>query len=115
MKNVKFLRTALTAMLALGTTAFFLTLATRTDSRYVSTGHSISERVVAIPFEKALVDYCEVLSKVEGVTGVSYREYDVIGKTAIVTVYYDPGRTTDRQIRTYLGHTRSIWDDPLHA
>lgn len=115
MKNVKFLRIALTATLALGTTAFFLTLATRTDSQYVSTGYSISERVINIPFEKALVDYCEVLSRVEGVTGVGYRGYDVVRKTAIVTVYYDPGRTTDRQIRTYLGHTRSIWEDPLQA
>lgn len=115
MKNRKFLRTALTTMLALGTAAFFLTLATRTDSRYVSTGHSISERVINIPFEKALIDYCEVLSRVEGVTGVSYRGYDVVRKTAIVTVHYDSKRTTDRQIRTYLGNTRSIWDDALQA
>lgn len=115
MKNARIIRSALWALTILGTTALFLMLSTKSGAEYVSTGHSISERVVDIPYEKALVDYCAVLSQVNGVTGVSYRGYDVITKTAIVTVYYDPGRTTDQQIRTYLGNTRSIWDDPLQV
>lgn len=101
--------------MTLGTAVLFLALASRSGSQYVSTGYSISERVIAIPYEKALVDYCAALSRIEGVTGVSYRDYDLIEKTAIVTVYYDPVRTTDQQIRTYLGNTRSIWDEALQA
>lgn len=108
-------RTALVSGLVLGTAFVFMVLTTQTSSHYVSSNNTLSERVIHIPYEQALVDYCAALNKVKGVTGVSYREYDVLAQTAIVTVHYDAQETTPQQIRTYLGNTRSIWDDALQA
>lgn len=108
-------RTTLTTALVAGSAFLFMTLVTRNSQHYVSSGYALSERVINIPYEQALVDYCAALNKVEGVTGVSYRDYDVLEQTAVVTVHYNPAETTPRQIRTYLGNTKSIWDDPLYT
>lgn len=113
--HLRIFKGAFVAILMLGTMAIFLLFASETSADYVIRGYSISQRVVDIPYEKALIDYCSLLNGVQGVTGVSYRDYDVLQKTAIVTVYYDPAITSPEQIGTYLGNTRSIWDDPLRV
>src|SRR5512133_3705362 len=79
------------------------------NGRYLSVSHSVSQQFRAIPSEDALADYCYRLSKVEGVTGVSYRDYSPASRTARVTVFYDPQSTSVRQLRIFMQHTRILW------
>ena len=113
--NYSVVRATLIPTLIAASMLLFMVLASQSSSHYVSSGFAVTERVINIPFEQALVDYCATLNRVQGVTGVSYRDYDILQQTAIVTVHYNPGETTPRQIRTYLGNTRSIWEEALHT
>lgn len=74
---------------------------------------AVTRRVVGVPYEVALKDYVERLSRLDGVTSATYREYDPLAKTARVTVTYDP-RTVDTEvIEAWLGNTTSMWEESV--
>ena len=104
MKNVK-IRSAVALVVLLGAGVTFVVLESNSGE------HAITRRVINVPFEKALEDYVARLERVEGVIEASYEDYDRMEKSALVTVVYDPNRTSARIITVWLGHTESIWDD----
>ncbi|MGE3800756.1 MAG: hypothetical protein AB7H80_07030, partial [Candidatus Kapaibacterium sp.] len=65
--------------------------------------YSITRRVVGIPYEEALADFCQVLEGLDGVTGVNYSEFDSITGTALVTVHYNPELTSTKILMVWLG------------
>lgn len=77
--------------------------------------HMITRRVVGIPYEKALADYCETLHTLDGVTNVEYDEFDPVNGSALVTVHYQPDVTSPKVIMVWLGNTKTIWDKPVIA
>ncbi len=77
--------------------------------------YTITRRVVGVPYEDALVEYCQVLEELEGVTGVSYKDYNGITGSALVTVHYNPELTSPKILMVWLGNTKSIWERPVIA
>src|SRR3954469_12926258 len=83
--------------------------------RYLSTAPSVSQQFTAIPNEQSLVDLCYRLQNVQGVTGVSYRDYSMVTKSAVVTIFYNPHETSVRQLRIFLQHSRILWAEPART
>ena len=77
--------------------------------------YSITRRVVGIPYERALSDYCEVLKGLDGVTDVEYKDFESYEGTALVTVHYNPEVTSPKILMVWLGNTKSIWEKPVIA
>jgi hypothetical protein len=101
-----------TGMLVAGTAA----LLTGSDAeRYATVNPVISQRFTEIPDENTLVDLCYRLQAVQGVTGVSYRDYSPETQSAIVTVFYNPRVTSTRQLRVFIQHTHILWSKPARA
>ncbi|MCB0713311.1 MAG: hypothetical protein KDD67_13360 [Ignavibacteriae bacterium] len=112
MNNKRTLRYVAVAVLSLGTLFSVGVLA-----GWISLGddYSITRRVVGIPYEAALAEFCEVLEGLDGVTGVNYSEFDSITGTALVTVHYNPALTSTKILMVWLGNTKSIWEKPVIA
>lgn len=87
-----------------------LKLTSESGDKYLSVAPTISQKFTAIPNEQALVDLSYHLQQVQGVTGVSYRDYSMATKSAVVTIYYDPLETSVRQLRIFLQHSRILWE-----
>ena len=81
----------------------------------LSGDYSITRRVVGVPYEGALAEYCEVLQGLDGVTEVDYKNYDPLAGSALVTVHYNPEITSPKIIMVWLGNTKSIWQEPVIA
>ncbi len=75
--------------------------------------YALTRRVVNVPYEKALQEYVSRLENVRGVLSATYEEYDLIEKTALVTVTFDPEMTTAQIITVWFGNTSSIWEEHL--
>ena len=88
---------------------------TRSSSTYLSTRPSVSQTFMAIPNEQSLVELCYRLNQIQGVTGVSYRDYSMAKETAVVTVYYNPRQTSIRQLKIFLQYTRVLWAQPART
>ncbi len=103
------------ACLAVAVVTAVIAAATVTEDagKFVTVNPSISQRFVSIPNESTLADFCYRLSELNGITGVSYRNYDALRQTAIVTVFYNPKATTPRNIRIYLEHSYVLWTRPM--
>jgi hypothetical protein len=82
------------------------------SDRYVTVSPQIEQRFVSIPSESALVDLCYRLQNIYGVTGVSYRNYSATDGSALVTVFYNPSMTNNREIRIFMRHPYVLWDKP---
>jgi len=85
------------------------------SSTYLSTRPSVSQIFVAIPNEQSLVELCYRINQIQGVTGVSYRDYSMTKESAVVTVYYNPRQTSIRQLRIFLQYTRVLWARPART
>jgi hypothetical protein len=83
--------------------------AAETSGRYLSVNPSITQRFHAIPSEEALTEYCQRLGTVQGITGVSFRDYSPEKRSALVTIFYDPSQTSVRQVKLYIDNTRMLW------
>ena len=81
--------------------------------RYVTVNPSITQRFASVPNESKVAEFCYRLSALQGVTGVSYRDYNPINRTATITIFYDPGATNPRNIRIFLLHGDVLWTRPL--
>jgi hypothetical protein len=88
---------------------------TRSSSTYLTTRPSVSQTFMSIPTEQSLVELCYRLNQIQGVTGVSYRDYSMAKETAVVTVYYNPQQTSNRQLRIFLQYTRVLWAKPART
>ena len=88
---------------------------TRSSSTYLTTRPSVSQTFVAIPSEQSLVELCYRLNQIQGVTGVSYRDYSMAKESAVVTVYYNPRQTSIRQLKIFLQYTRVLWAQPART
>src|SRR5688500_13509900 len=82
------------------------------SDRYVSASPSISQNFVSIPNEGALLDLCYRLRSLSGITGVSYREYSPDKGSAVVTVFYNPVRTSPRALRIFMLYPYMLWNKP---
>jgi hypothetical protein len=88
---------------------------TRSSNTYLSTRPSVSQTFVAIPNEQSLIELCYRINQIQGVTGVSYRDYSMAKESAVVTVYYNPRQTSIRQLRIFLQYTRVLWAQPART
>ena len=71
-------------------------LLTPERGRFLTVNPSVTQRFVAVPSETSLMDLCYRLRRVQGVTGVSYRNYSRSERSALVTVFYNPQETSVR-------------------
>ncbi len=83
------------------------------EKRYVRMDNAVHQVLTGIPTEQTLVDFCYRLRTVRGVTGVSYRDYTLTEKKAVVTVFYDPRETSARQVRILMSYPYILWQKPL--
>ncbi len=102
-------------ILAVIVASFTLAVTSRGSDRFVSVSHSVSQRFVSIPSQATLDDLCFRLQAINGVTGVSYRDFSLSKHTAIVTVFFDPARTNPREIRIFMSHPAVLWTRPLRT
>lgn len=85
------------------------------EQHYLTLNPSLTQRFVSVPSESSLSDLCYRLRGVQGVTGVSYRNYSASERSALVTVFYDPRETSVRQLRIFVLHTRILWQQEMKA
>lgn len=83
--------------------------------RYLTVNPSLTQRFVQVPSATSLDDLCYRLSGVQGVTGVSYREYSPNERTALVTVFFNPRETSVRQLRIFMLHTNILWQKEMNV
>lgn len=89
-------------------------LVTRTDSkRYVRMDDAVHQVLTGISSEQTLIDFCYRLRTVHGVTGVSYRDFSASDGRAVITVFFDPGQMSTRQLRILMSYPYILWDKPL--
>lgn len=95
-------RRVLLALTALVVAVGVSSITQRTGSTYVSHTPSISQNFSGVLSEQMLVDFCFQMRNVQGVTGVTYRDFSRATRTAMITVYYDPQETSVRQIKIFM-------------
>ena len=84
-------------------------------TEYLTVNPSVTQRFVAVPSETSLADLCYRLSRVQGVTGVSYRDFDAAAHSARVTVFFNPRQTSVRQLKIFMLHTKILWTQEMNA
>lgn len=85
------------------------------SQQFVTATPAVTQKFSAVPSERALLIVCFRLKNVQGVTGVSFRDYSPLQHTAIVTVFFDPALTSPRQIMIFVQHTSVLWEKPVRA
>ena len=71
------------------------------SGKYVSANPSMTQTFVGVPNEQSILELCYKLQGVQGVIGVSYRDYSADEHSAVVTVYFNPFETSPRQLRIF--------------
>ncbi|MBC8145299.1 MAG: hypothetical protein H7X80_06910 [bacterium] len=102
---------AVAALVAAGSIYF----ANKPSRVYLTRNPSVSQRFVKIPSEGSLVDLCYRLRDVQGVTGVSYRDYAPADQSATVTIYFDAQATSVRQLRIFMLHSKLLWQKEINV
>jgi hypothetical protein len=112
-----FLLTRVLPALAAAAVAVTLTLVVLDggQERFLTLNPSLTQRFVQVPSEGSLVDLCYRLRTVQGVTGVSYRDFSPADRTALVTVFFNPRQTSVRQLRIFMLHTRILWQQEMNV
>lgn len=112
--------TILTRVLALGAVAIAgaalaIVAIDAPQQRYLTVNPSLTQRFVQVPSEQSLVDLSYRLQGVQGVTGVSYRDYSPSDRSALVTVFFNPRQTSVRQLKIFMLHTRILWQQEMNV
>lgn len=105
-------RRVLLTFTALVVAACVSNITLRTSGTYVSHTPSITQNFSGVLSEQMLTDFCFQLRNVQGVTGVTYRDFSTARRTAMITVYYNPQETSVRQIRIFMQGSGVLWRKP---
>jgi len=115
MNRTRLRNSLLLALVGVGMTFMASRFVSTEAERYVTVNPSITQRFASVPNESKVAEFCYRLRSLEGVTGVSYRDYDPVNRTATITIFYNPRATTVRNIRIFLLHGDVLWKRPLSA
>ncbi len=84
----------------------------RTSDAYITHSPSITQRFSGVLSETMLADFCYQVQSIQGVTGVSYRDFSPVSRTAMITVYYNPQMTSVRQIKIFMQGSGALLRQP---
>lgn len=105
-------RRVLLAAAALGIALYVSHSTSRTADVYVSHSPAMTQQFTGVLSEGMLVDFCYQVRTIQGVTGVTYRDFSPARRTATITVYYDARETSIRQIKIFMQGSSVLWNKP---
>ncbi|MEO6046236.1 MAG: hypothetical protein ABIQ57_02060 [Candidatus Kapaibacterium sp.] len=91
-----------------------LFVASFVDSRsegFVTSTPSLTLRFTGLANEQSMLDFCYQLQTIQGITGVTYREYSPGTQSALITVFYNPHVASERQIKVFLQNSTVVWGE----
>ena len=112
LKRLVFNRWTLFAAVAMLVAAAIVPWTSRTAEVYLTHSPSITQSFSGVLSETMLVDFCYQVQSIQGVTGVSYRDFSPVKRTATLTVYYNPQITSVRQIKIFMQGSGILWRKP---
>jgi hypothetical protein len=117
MHRPRFTRIRMLALIAaaLAGAALTLVVVEVPQQRYLTVNPSLTQRFVQVPSEQSLIDLSYRLQSVQGVTGVSFRDYSTRDRSALVTVFFNPRQTSVRQLKIFMLHTRILWQQEMNV
>ncbi len=112
LKRLVFNRKTLLVAAAAAVAAAVVPWTSRTSQNYITHSPSITQTFNGVLSETMLTDFCYQVQGIQGVTGVSYRDFSATRRTATITVYYNPQMTSVRQIKIFMQGSGVLWRTP---